>query len=67
MTYRMLRGRRVVLAIFSLVPALLRADTPTRAIRADAIRADIAYLASDEASFITGASVIIDGGQLAEE
>ena len=26
-----------------------------------------AYLASDEASFITGASVIIDGGQLAEE
>jgi 3-oxoacyl-[acyl-carrier protein] reductase len=26
-----------------------------------------AFLASDEASFITGESVIIDGGQLAEE
>jgi 3-oxoacyl-[acyl-carrier protein] reductase len=26
-----------------------------------------AFLASDEASFITGESVIIDGGQLSEE
>src|SRR5437660_11709640 len=43
-----LRAMRALPIILILSPVLLRADAPTNTIRADAIHADIAYLASDE-------------------